>query len=658
MSLKTLIAKSALGAATLGLVACGGPVGNGPNGPNASQATPDGNEKDRNLEGKGDAWNWLNSPDRFRTELNYNWEELKSEAPEGYTENEVWPDTYWPTYEDSINARWQGEDTLSPVEKYDKAFNDWEPEGGFEEFMSLQPYDTDTCEWDEAYYEKLGPAATKVAKNDGNWEAHNGVDDDGDGVPDKEECGYGEDKDYDGIETWWGLCHAWVPAAILNEEPKEPVTVEGSNGEDVTFDVADIKALLVNKYDRSDAYMVGGRCNNNGNDIERSDSGRIPDDKCRDVNAGSFHVLLTNVLGIQGRPLAEDRTYDYEVWNQPIIGYKITKQEKIGLEEVQNLLNTSDERDESAQPESEEEKTQVLMAANTLSKTELVEEAGLRTEKAETLVGYRDENGDLQDVGAIEEEVGTRAVARLLTYAYESGMLEEEPAIYSYNENADSFVEVEMSVDYVTESHASTEPKFEEIERFTRTDNYHYILELDENGKIIGGEWVGRSIEKHPDFLWLPTGPGGGNSEIDLAKVRDLLAKSTGSSSSTEEESQTESYSSSETIAIPDNNPEGASSTISVDAEGNVSGVTLNLEIEHTYRGDLVVVLEKDGTKVTVYDGKNADQGWQDDLSLTGEQVDGFGGLSVSGDWTLKVVDTMDRDTGELKEWSFKPRLE
>ena len=526
MSLTKLAAKVVMSAAALGLVACGGPVG-GPSNNSSSTGTPDGEKKNRNFSGKGDQWNWANDPARFQTDLVKNWSELKQEAgTEGYTDNEVWPDTYWPTYKDSINQRWQGEDTLSPVEKYDKAFNDWQPEGGFEDFMNLQPFDTNSCEWDEEYYDKLGPAASLTSK-DGNWRAHNGRDDDGDGVPDKEECGWGSDKDFDGVETWWGLCHAWVPAAILEEEPKEPVTVEGANGDDVTFEVADIKALLVEKYDRSDAYMVGGRCNSS--DVERDDTGRIPDGDCQDVNPGSFHVLITNLLGIQGRPLAEDRTYDYEVWNQPIIGYKITKQEEITRDKVKELV-AGDEIDENAQPETEEEKTQTLKVANTLSLEELTDEAGLRSEKANAIVDYRDNNSDFSDVSKLEEEIGARSVARLLTYAYDQGWLQRDESIYDFDHDADRFVEVEMSVDYVTESHASTEPRFPEIERFTRTDDYHYILELDEDGEITGGEWVGRSMENHPDFLWLPTGPGGGNRHIDLAKVRDLLAKSTSES--------------------------------------------------------------------------------------------------------------------------------
>ena len=38
---------------------------------------------------------------------------------------------------------------------------------------------------------------------------------------------------------------------------------------------------------------------------------------------------MTNFLGITQLPLVEDRTANYEVWNQPVVGYEITKQDKV-----------------------------------------------------------------------------------------------------------------------------------------------------------------------------------------------------------------------------------------------------------------------------------------------------------------------------------------
>jgi hypothetical protein len=34
---------------------------------------------------------------------------------------------------------------------------------------------------------------------------------------------------------------------------------------------------------------------------------------------------------------------------------------------------------------------------------------------------------------------------------------------------------------------------------------YDYVLELDWNGRIIGGEWLEGSKKDHPDLFWMPT---------------------------------------------------------------------------------------------------------------------------------------------------------
>lgn len=624
-----------------GLVACGNPDDGG--------GTEDGVEKETG--GKGDAWDWRNDPQRFRTELNYTWEELPSE---GASDKIAWADTYWPTYEDSINARWQGPNTLSPAEKYDRAFNDWEPPEGF---MDLQPYDSSTCEWDDAYYEALGPAAKYVSKNKGNWNSHNGRDDDGDGVADADECGYGEDKDRDGVETWWGLCHAWVPAAILEHEPIRPVERDG-----VTFEVSDLKALLIGQYDSTESYMLGGRCNDD--EVDRDDTGRIDSDQCRDVNAGSFHVIVTNFLGLRSRPIAEDRTYNYEVWNQPVIGYEITEQQELTLDEVNELLNVGTMPDEDAQPETEEEIAGVLQVANDLSADELEMAAGLRTEEAASIVDTRNGEdgtaGTADDVSFAEladlEEVfnlGPRAFSRMLAYAREQGWAPEiEAGIYSYNEDADRFVRVRMTLDYVTESHPSTQPNGDNIGRYTRSDSYDYILELDAGGEIIGGEWVGRSIQSHPDFLWLPVRPRSGNPSVDLSLVQELIRASRAEATSAVE------VSSDEVVEIPDNDPEGASSWIEISEEGTIESLQLDANIAHTYRGDLLVALEKEGDqRVVLFDGYDADNRWEDDVVLEGEDVVGFEGVGIQGRWRLWVVDSLNADTGAIQSWGLKATL-
>ena len=77
----------------------------------------------------------------------------------------------------------------------------------------------------------------------------------------------------------------------------------------------------------------------------------------------------------------------------------------------------------------------------------------------------------------------------------------------------------------------------------TRKIPLDYVLELDREGEILGGEWLRRPVytgrdgkERHPDFYWMPAGSvgegefsndQGGNEDnpyVELTKVRALLA--------------------------------------------------------------------------------------------------------------------------------------
>lgn len=64
---------------------------------------------------------------------------------------------------------------------------------------------------------------------------------------------------------------------------------------------------------------------------------------------------------------------------------------------------------------------------------------------------------------------------------------------------------------------------------------YSYILELDRQGQVIGGEWIGASRLDHPDFVWMPfepTDPTGstklGNPFVSNDEVIKLWAESVG----------------------------------------------------------------------------------------------------------------------------------
>jgi hypothetical protein len=318
---------------------------------------------------------------------------------EGAATNTPWAGNYWPTYRDSINYRWAGPDALSPTEKFAQAFSKTGLTDAVSEYYGIDSRknrggtvctDDSVCDSDKG---------EKCSKRTG---AEEGV------------C----------VETWFGICHAWAPVALMEPEPRHAITYNG-----VDFTVNDLKALVTLSYDKGlKSKLMSGRCNAvNSNDdegIQYDQYGRPELDDalyedCADTNPGSFHVVVTNMLGIQGKGIVEDRTFDYEVWNQPVRAYKVMEERTVTEQEANELIGASGED-------------------------------------------------------------------------------------YIFNIEATDFKYVKTALNWITESHQETDGNLaSSIDNYTKTDTYEYVLELDRNGAIIGGEWIGDSKQDHPDFLWI-----------------------------------------------------------------------------------------------------------------------------------------------------------
>lgn len=135
-------------------------------------------------------------------------------------------------------------------------------------------------------------------------------------------------------DLWWeGICHGWAQAAANYPEPA-PVTVTNRDGIRVPFGSSDVKALLAHHeaYNYGGTFgFVGKRCRVRGKVPGEEDSrdGQLPTPTeeqlnsadCRDVNAGAFHVVLSNLIGIHSRSFVADIDRLNDVWNQPIYGY-------------------------------------------------------------------------------------------------------------------------------------------------------------------------------------------------------------------------------------------------------------------------------------------------------------------------------------------------
>jgi len=82
--------------------------------------------------------------------------------------------------------------------------------------------------------------------------------------------------------------------------------------------------------------------------------------------------------------------------------------------------------------------------------------------------------------------------------------------------------------------------------------------------------------------------------------------------------------------------------------------VQVKINLSHAYTGELAIELTSpSGTKTMLFNPKNV-FGTTNGLTNFILLSNAFYGESSSGNWTLKVVDTLATDTGTLTNWSIK----
>jgi hypothetical protein len=145
---------------------------------------------------------------------------------------------------------------------------------------------------------------------------------------------------YSPRDLWWeGICHGWAQAAINFPEP-EPIVYTNRSGIRVPIGASDVKALLAMheayNYRGEKFAFAGRRCKARGKVEGEADERDHPSVRgvpapelaespdCRDVNAGSFHVIISNMIGLHGKGFVADIDRFNDVWNQPIVGYETT----------------------------------------------------------------------------------------------------------------------------------------------------------------------------------------------------------------------------------------------------------------------------------------------------------------------------------------------
>ncbi len=263
--------------------------------------------------------------------------------------------------------------------------------------------------------------------------------------------------------TWWGHCNGWAAAAILTNEPREPITYS-IDDRDIEFTTADVKGLLTESHYSTHSHFYGERYNGEEDDLT-------------DLSPENFHKLVTHYLYQKEIPLIFDTTASEEVWNFPVW--------KIDLD-IQ-FINQDEQKGD--------------MNINTSTITELVD-YGIPKDYATQIVEYR------ESIGIIAS-------------------LEELQTLEDYDEDFDMFFRIEnneityyiqvkayMTSDGVDADHID----IDENDPESYVENWAYFLFVNEKGLITGGEWKMQEVSlssledypedhkdlKHPDFAWVP----------------------------------------------------------------------------------------------------------------------------------------------------------
>lgn len=233
---------------------------------------------------------------------------------------------------------------------------------------------------------------------------------------------------------------------------------------------------------------------------------------------------------------------------------------------------------------------------------------------------------------------------------------------WTYNTAAVKWVKVKTRLWIVEDSIGpTTQPAGQLLDTYTTIESYDYILELDAQGNIIGGEYTGASKTRHPDFLWYSFSNSayaassddlldGDNKELRYSVWKQILTLSQRDQTVPVGGPAPLIVTASPGLAIPDNNPTGVSSTLEVTDTFAAARVRVKVEITHTYRGDLKVTLDKGGKSAVLHNNAGGNAA---NLSLDMDLAD-FAGTDVRGTWRLTVADTASTDTGTLVRWSLE----
>ena len=480
--------------------------------PQTDDLEPEDRDQGADLDGKFEAWNSANNPAYVDSNFLYYAHQL---PVEGHGAVPI-PGDYWATVNDNLNFKWDGASSKSPAEKYGAAFGKSDtPE------QVSQANGVKSASW------------RKACTTDGDCADQN----------DGSSCAASYDgREHRCIPGWWGICHGWSPYALTEPAARNPVSHGG-----VTFYPGDLEGLMSLLYTDVQTKFLSARCDKMNPPTDSL--GRVIDGSCRDMNPGSWHILVTNMMGLRHQGFVLDQTYDDQVWNQPAYGYRITNLDGGALKAItkadaitilglgQSLTSLLDTTTLTANQQKSGQYTAQAAGTYTVKLTG-TGDADLYVKKgsAPTADSYdcRPYTATAVEQCQVTLAAGESVYWMVNGYAASSSIqvgiaVPSTNGTYSYNTAAVKFYYVEMDFTFIVEARPGRSSHVDQaLASYADTKHYSYVLEADANDKIVGGEWANGSQTDHPDFAWWPTGKPSTVAGISYADIKALNDQSAG----------------------------------------------------------------------------------------------------------------------------------
>ena len=141
------------------------------------------------------------------------------------------------------------------------------------------------------------------------------------------------------VQTWTGICHGWSGAVHMGlKQPQNAVAATDVTGRySIVFYPSDIEAYLSFLWSDSSppSIQAGQRCKQAV--IAKDPYNRPLDPACLDSNAMTWHLAITNRVGLYGISFVMDADAAAQVWNYPVSSYDYSYFNPRTFESTHNL---------------------------------------------------------------------------------------------------------------------------------------------------------------------------------------------------------------------------------------------------------------------------------------------------------------------------------